>query len=650
MSKQISFLIFATIILLTFHTLVVSAFSVQIDWPAKVSFIEKTVYLNRFYSDFFIALGLASLFFSKNNFLKFISGLILFLFLAAYFIQFQSYTTAGRFLPLIALENLAHADFLDSDNIIFSGIIWAILFIVACRLIHTLNHQHINLATRIGFAIFVFVVSTIIKNDKYYINDSIAAKRFDFYNSGRPGIAHVSPLSELKDTLEDYQKYLYMQRSISSEGRPLSAAAAEFTFKYYNHLTNSDSDFPLIHKSDFENPLPFESLLNHQKPTNDEALENSKKNIIVFFAEGISSRIIQPYSQHLPGISPNIESFSRNNNIQINNYYNHTFATSRGLGGQLCSIFPIGRLYEKVNYHCLPHILNEQGYSSHFLFSQDPKYTALDEVLSRAGFQEIESAPTVIEKLRKSSPLANNLNERDQGLIITDKELFLGLVEKLKDHERSETPFFMGIYNFETHTGVNLISDNTVYQRANAESSKLLNTFHNFDQAFGLFWNYFKESPHAKDTIVVLTSDHATFPSRDYLELDIGAPKIFVDEIPLLIYHPDLVANFQLDAVSRTSVDFAPTILDILDIKSQTTAFIGESLFKQKTLIPRPITGGYQAIWRSLEGRSGLWEKIDIDTKRSSPSITKGVDHFEFIQYSADLERQNKLCPTPTQK
>jgi len=248
-----------------------------------------------------------------------------------------------------------------------------------------------------------------------------------------------------------------------------------------------------------------------------------------------------------------------------------------------------------------------------------------------------------LEKLKKSDQPPTKLS--NEGVSITDKELFLGLIEELKAREQSETPFFMGLYNLETHTGIHLFSDNTIYQRPNAENSYVLNTFHNFDLVFGLFWNYFKDSPHAQDTIVVLTSDHATFPSRDYLKLGIDASPAFADEIPFLIYHPDLTSNFQFDAASRTSLDFAPTVLNILGIESQKTAFIGTSLFAEKTAIPNVSTGSSYAIWHSVESEFGYWMQITNDTQRTDSSIAKGVDHFEFIKYTSNLERQNKLWP-----
>lgn len=83
--KEIVTLVTATTILFFFHSLIVSSFSIQVDWLSNVGFFDKGLYLNRFYSDFFIALGIASLFYGRRNSSRILSSIILFLFLFLFF-------------------------------------------------------------------------------------------------------------------------------------------------------------------------------------------------------------------------------------------------------------------------------------------------------------------------------------------------------------------------------------------------------------------------------------------------------------------------------------------------------------------------------------------------------------------------------------
>ena len=50
--------------------------------------------------------------------------------------------------------------------------------------------------------------------------------------------------------------------------------------------------------------------------------------------------------------------------------------------------------------------------------------------------------------------------------------------------------------------------------------------------------------------------------------------------MPLFIYHKDVEAK-DIDVDGRTTIDFAPTVLDYLDI-SKPNYFLGESLFSGK--------------------------------------------------------------------
>ena len=87
--------------------------------------------------------------------------------------------------------------------------------------------------------------------------------------------------------------------------------------------------------------------------------------------EGISARVVQPYSDRFPGLTPNFAAFA-SEAMRIDNYYSHTFATYRGLQGQFCSLFPLyagGQIFEDTDYYCLADLLNDEGYETHFSYN-----------------------------------------------------------------------------------------------------------------------------------------------------------------------------------------------------------------------------------------------------------------------------------------
>lgn len=130
------------------------------------------------------------------------------------------------------------------------------------------------------------------------------------------------------------------------------------------------------------------------------------------------------------------------------------------------------------------------------------------------------------------------------------------------------------IYTFGTHVSLN--SPDAQYGDG---TDPVLNKFYNFDQQFGLFLRRFQESAWLDNTVLILTTDHATYADNDFRHAfpTYSRPCIEVDSIPLYIYHKDIQTE-RLDAHGRNTLDFAPTILDYLDI-SAPNFFLGTSLF-----------------------------------------------------------------------
>ena len=128
---------------------------------------------------------------------------------------------------------------------------------------------------------------------------------------------------------------------------------------------------------------------------------------------------------------------------------------------------------------------------------------------------------------------------------LSDNQLMEGLVSLLKQKEGEQgKPFFLGLYNLETHAFQKIRADGKPYAGGN---HYILDAIHNLDHALGKFWRYFRESTWADNTVVVFTSDHTHYPDRDFLEIARGPAfdpdyrPYFVDRIPFIIRHPCLL-------------------------------------------------------------------------------------------------------------
>lgn len=119
-----------------------------------------------------------------------------------------------------------------------------------------------------------------------------------------------------------------------------------------------------------------------------------KSNIILIFTEGFSHHIIDDSRN----ITPTIKEYE-SKSISFRNYYNHTFATYRGIESQLFSGYQIEN--NSRNYLIsLPKFLSGQGYKTEFI-NTEPKNKEFTDYLSDLGFDNIYSSK--LENGRKIS-------------------------------------------------------------------------------------------------------------------------------------------------------------------------------------------------------------------------------------------------------
>lgn len=304
-------------------------------------------------------------------------------------------------------------------------------------------------------------------------------------------------------------------------------------------------------------------------------------NVIVIFAEGFSSEIIgNSKMAHFP-ITPNLDKLSTEA-LSFKNYYNHTAATFRGLRGQLTSGYQfrdgltdagtgIAQLsnveINNIYLHrqtSLPDILKEYGYKSYFIASTE-KNSPLNTMLKTLNFDKVLGMGDFIGY------------QRDR---MTDKQTFNALQYFLRSQENKNERFFIGVYPSGTHHGQD--SPNEKYFDG---SNPLYNKFYNYDFQLGKFVDFFRRSSFYGNTLLIITSDHSTFPSTEYKKSFNSDSRYFVDKIPFLIIGKNITPEV-LDAGGENSLSFAPTILHMLGIQYSMNYFLGCSLLDKTCTSP----------------------------------------------------------------
>lgn len=287
------------------------------------------------------------------------------------------------------------------------------------------------------------------------------------------------------------------------------------------------------------------------KPTNLSATPN----VVLIFVEGLSQNIVEDER----GIMPNLKKFQESA-LSFDNYYNHTFATYRGLIGQLYSGYQLDN-YESNTLTSLQGVLGDKGYQTTFI-NTEPNNTQFTSYLESFNFDSIVNE--------------NNLAKGPNGSL-TDQAALELLYDTIEEQVSQKTPFLTAIYTYGTH-----MTFNSADKKFEDGKNILLNRFYNFDYYFSQFLEKFNNNPAFDNTILVFTTDHATFADKDFIAAYPSYKRANqdVDRVPFIVYHKGITAE-KKDVEGRNSLDLVPTLLDYMDI-SVPNYFLGESLFYYK--------------------------------------------------------------------
>ncbi|MBQ9609308.1 MAG: sulfatase-like hydrolase/transferase [Lachnospiraceae bacterium] len=275
-------------------------------------------------------------------------------------------------------------------------------------------------------------------------------------------------------------------------------------------------------------------------------------NIILIFTEGLSENIIQDERD----IMPNVRAFQEDA-LFFSNYYNHTFATYRGIIGQLYSGYQNDN-YDSNSLISIQHILKDEGYYTVF-FNTEPNNKEFTSYLEELGFDEV-----------------TDLGAEKKGAVdsVSDKDAYDALYKLIEERNVDDKPIFVAMYTFGTHASLDSFNE-----KYGDGSDAMLNKFYNLDVWFGQFIDRFNSSDKFDDTLLVFTGDHCTYGDLDFNNSFPEATRVhtMIDRMPLCFYYKGIKSSV-IDVNGRNSLDLAPTLLDYLDV-NESNYFLGTSLF-----------------------------------------------------------------------
>ncbi len=311
-----------------------------------------------------------------------------------------------------------------------------------------------------------------------------------------------------------------------------------------------------------------------------------RPNVIVFFVESLSARMVGAYGLRSYSVTPHLDRFAKRA-MRVTGYVNHTTPTVPGLFGQLCSIYPpwvaeMTGVQAQGPWRCLPRLMAEQGYYTAYLTHSSPKYAHIGELTKAWGFQD-----RFFVRRLQTQYLGGEAPVLGLGGL-SDHQVMRALVGYLSrsDVRPAGKPFFLAVSTVGTHTGRTLNPVDGVPPLP-GHTATVDALFHDFDDAFGRFLDWFERSPLAANTILVVTGDHAHFPGLPFRAVagEGYQPSVW-DDLALLIRDPfhQLPRVLQVRA---SSLDLAPTLWQLAGLPARRrNPFLGRSIFgdRQKTL------------------------------------------------------------------
>lgn len=339
-------------------------------------------------------------------------------------------------------------------------------------------------------------------------------------------------------------------------------------------LNSLTAEYPLMKKSIYLDP----SRRNRDIPKIAPGT-----NIIIIFAESFSRFFLREDVHGLKGIVENVKDLEARS-LRIENMYNADFPTINGiiaaLSSSLYHVTKIGgeqgvRPPIMGKYLFITDILKRLDYTTVHIQGGSEFFVGMkDFFIKKQGFDQFYGYESLLKK---------NLSDLKVSFGKSDHDVFTYVKSWLQEY-RGKAPFFMSISTVNLHTPYQ-----TTHRHPMSDGNPMLDSLYSFDRAFGIFWNFFKNSKFRENTVVILTADHAIgsnayiskFRSRFSDQF-----RSYFDYIPFLVLVPGQEKwHDRTISTTCTNLDIVPTLLDMMNIDLE-NPFIGLSIFSDRRDYP----------------------------------------------------------------
>ena len=355
----------------------------------------------------------------------------------------------------------------------------------------------------------------------------------------------------------------------------------------------------------------------------------SGKNLVVIQLEAIQQFVINS-SINGKEITPNLNKLVASG-IYFDNYYYQTAGggTSDAEFAANVSMFAMkeGAVYIRKpgnDYYSLPIQLKEEGYSTLAMHGYKPGFWNRSVIYKNLGFDEFYNK--------------DNMEENELlGMGISDKDFFKQAIEKLKTQKQ---PYHAFLITLSSHFPY----DNDKSKYSNFDVGKYKDTLlgdyfeavHYTDEALGGFVEALQSSGMLDDTILAIYGDHHGIPKDNMNDLAefLGKESLstmewqLLQKVPMIIKIPG--ADHKIESNTGGSVDFMPTILNLMGIDASNQPSLGSDLLNSKEGMVTLRNGSF--VTKNMVYISN--ENICYDR-----ATGKKLEASQYSQYKQEAER-----------
>ena len=276
------------------------------------------------------------------------------------------------------------------------------------------------------------------------------------------------------------------------------------------------------------------------------ATDPSDINVVLIMLESFSSYIMDGGQAGLRGVTPCLDSLSRQG-LFFSRFYANSFRTDRAIVSILSGIpaqptMSLMDMPQKTNRICsLAKTLGRHGYQTTFYYGGDTDFSNMQSYIVGAGFRRVVSEDDFPARLRTSKWGVHD--EHVLSLVASD----------IQSLPRSHAPYFKAVMTLSSHEPFDV-----PYHSGFQEEE--LNAFAYTDSCVGAFIGHLRKMPEWSKTLVVLVPDHlGAYPAS------IDNYQLWRYEIPLILTGGAIRQHENIGTIGSQN-DIAATLLALLNI------------------------------------------------------------------------------------